>query len=52
MDSLHFQDASIGYGSRTVLRQISLSVSPGEVVAIVGPNGVGKSTLVRAGTCE
>ncbi len=48
MDSLHFQDASIGYGSRTVLRQISLSVSPGEVVAIVGPNGVGKSTLVRA----
>lgn len=48
MGALHFQDASIGYGSRTVLRNISLSVSPGEVVAVVGPNGVGKSTLVRA----
>lgn len=48
MSVLSFQDASIGYGSRTVLQQISLNVSPGEVVAIVGPNGVGKSTLVRA----
>jgi iron complex transport system ATP-binding protein len=49
MSVLSFQDASIGYGSRTVLQQISLNVAPGEVVAIVGPNGVGKSTLVRAG---
>jgi len=48
MGTLHFQDASIGYGSRTVLRNISLTVSPGEVMAVVGPNGVGKSTLVRA----
>jgi iron complex transport system ATP-binding protein len=48
MSVLSFQDASIGYGSRTVLQQISLNVSPGEVVAVVGPNGVGKSTLVRA----
>lgn len=49
MSVLHFQEASIGYGRRAVLRHINLSVSPGEVVAIVGPNGVGKSTLVRAG---
>ena len=50
MDGLQFQNASIGYSSHAVLRQISLRVSPGEVVAIVGPNGVGKSTLVRAAT--
>ncbi len=48
MEKLSFREASIGYGPRTVLRGISLAVSPGEVVAVVGPNGVGKSTLVRA----
>jgi branched-chain amino acid transport system ATP-binding protein len=36
-----------GYGESNVLRGIDLSVAPGEIVAVLGSNGVGKSTLNR-----
>jgi branched-chain amino acid transport system ATP-binding protein len=36
-----------GYGETNVLRGIDLSVAPGEIVAVLGSNGVGKSTLNR-----
>ena len=45
---LSIDDVSIRYEARTVLRNISFDVNPGEVLALIGPNGVGKSTLIRA----
>jgi len=45
---LSIDDVTIRYEARTVLRNISLDVKPGEVLALIGPNGVGKSTLIRA----
>src|SRR6202046_4908592 len=36
-----------GYGDTDVLRGVDLKVEPGEIVAVLGSNGVGKSTLNR-----
>lgn len=36
-----------GYGGDPVIRDITVSADPGEVVSLVGPNGSGKSTLVN-----
>ncbi len=44
---IRFEDVSFGYDSRElILENISLEITPGESVALVGPSGVGKSTLV------
>jgi iron complex transport system ATP-binding protein len=48
MAELRFKAATLGYGKRAVLRDFDLEVHPGEIVTLVGPNGVGKSTIVRA----
>lgn len=37
-----------GYGRMTVIRDLDLTVNPGEVMLILGPNGAGKSTLLSA----
>jgi len=38
---------SFAYGPRVVLSEVSLAVAPGELVGVIGPNGCGKTTLVR-----
>ncbi len=50
--SLHIDNLTTGYrGKGKIIRRVSqnlqLSLEPGEVVALIGPNGVGKSTLFR-----
>ena len=44
---LTLEHAVAGYGERQVLRDVSLSISPGDRIGILGRNGAGKSTLMR-----
>ena len=45
--SLSVQNISFSYGSNQVLKDISFEINKGEFWAVIGPNGVGKSTLFR-----
>ena len=47
---LTIQDLSAGYGGKTVIRDISLTLMPGEILGVVGESGSGKTTLLKAGS--
>ncbi|MCQ2069940.1 MAG: ABC transporter ATP-binding protein [archaeon] len=44
---IRIEDVDVGYGNVTVLKDIDLTIDTYGLVCIVGPNGVGKSTLVK-----
>ncbi|MDD4425408.1 MAG: ABC transporter ATP-binding protein [Mariniphaga sp.] len=49
---IELKELSVGYdhpgeGQREILKNINLSAAPGEMVALIGSNGIGKSTLLR-----
>jgi iron complex transport system ATP-binding protein len=48
MTALDVVEIGVSYGERDVLHGVSLSVAAGEVVGLVGPNGCGKTTLLKA----
>lgn len=45
---LELHDVTAGYGEVTVLRGVSLRVDRGEIVSLIGANGAGKTTIMRA----
>jgi iron complex transport system ATP-binding protein len=49
---LDLQHVNVARGERVVLHDVNLTVRTGEHVAILGPNGCGKSTLIMAITCQ
>jgi iron complex transport system ATP-binding protein len=49
---LRMRNVDIARGQKVVLQDVELSIATGEHVAILGPNGCGKSTLIKAMTCE
>ena len=49
---LHLAHVDVARGDNVVLHDINLTVNTGEHIAILGPNGCGKSTLIKTITCE
>jgi branched-chain amino acid transport system ATP-binding protein len=48
MALLELDSLSVGYGAIRAVRQVSLSVEEGEIVTLIGANGAGKSTTLKA----
>ncbi len=51
-DFLDLRKVNVARGDRVVLHDVNLSIRSGEHVAILGPNGCGKSTLILTVTCQ
>ncbi len=49
---LELREVNVARGERVVLHDVNLTIRTGEHVAILGPNGCGKSTLIMAISCQ
>ena len=46
-DVMHIKQLEIGYDQTPITQPITMEVSKGDHIAIIGPNGVGKTTLIK-----
>ena len=44
---LRFQKVNFSYGDNQVLKDVSFDLQPGDILGIVGPNGTGKTTVLK-----
>lgn len=47
-DVLQVKDATIGYSQEPIIEHVNMRLTRGDSVALVGPNGIGKSTLLKS----
>ncbi|MGB8955999.1 MAG: ABC-F family ATP-binding cassette domain-containing protein, partial [Tumebacillaceae bacterium] len=47
-DVLRVEEVALGYGDKVLSKNINLEVFRGERIALIGPNGIGKTTLLKA----
>ena len=54
MASVQLSDVSFGYGERALFSELTLELAEGKVTSIIGPNGCGKSSLLKlaSGICK
>lgn len=45
--AVSFDHINFGYGERPIIQDVSVEIKPGEMVAIVGPTGAGKTTIIN-----
>ncbi|RHB46916.1 ABC transporter ATP-binding protein [Exiguobacterium sp. AM39-5BH] len=50
MSRIQTTEIEVGYGDKTIVKQLSLSIPDHKITTIIGPNGCGKSTLLKAMT--
>jgi len=48
MIKLEMQNVTLAYGPKVVVRDLTFQMMPGEMLGLVGPNGCGKSTIIKA----
>lgn len=48
MSLISARDLGVDFGGKTVLHSVDFDIQPGEIVTLVGPNGSGKTTMLRA----
>jgi len=44
---IEMRDVTFKYGTRSIIRDVTLDIEPGQMIGLVGPSGAGKSTLVN-----
>jgi zinc transport system ATP-binding protein len=47
MKLVSVENLSVRYGGNTILQRVDLDIEKGEIVTIVGPNGSGKTSLLK-----